>query len=162
MSKVYAYHATPIINKSSIEKSGLMLNQIPINKGNNYYVEDQLFFTFASANEAKSIVKEMLKDEGVVSDVIVYRVPIEAFDVRDVGYDYNVKCECQEDVKNFTYCRRIPYEQMEVVPSNEMGIGYTMGELLWSSNEKARDIGEKLLDIWEEKIAWLYEDEYCE
>lgn len=159
MSKVYAYHATPIINKSSIEKNGLMLNQIPINKGHNYYVENQLFFTFASANEAKNIVKEMLKDEGIVSDVIVYRVPIETFDIRDVSYDYNVKCLYQEDIKNFTYSNRIPYDMMEIVPPNETDIGCTMDELLWSNNEKARDIGEKLLDIWEEEIAWLYEED---
>lgn len=159
MSKVYAYHATPIINKPSIEKNGLMLNQMPINKDIKYYTEDQLFFTFASANEAKSIVKEMLKDEGITSDVIVYRIPIEVFDVRDVSYDYNVKCLYQEDIKNFTYSNRIPYKMMEVVPPNEMDVGYTMDELLWSNNEKARDIGEKLVDIWEEEIAWLYEED---
>lgn len=157
MEQLYAYHATPIKNKKSIEKNGLLLNQQPINK-NTYYVENQLFFTFVSGNKAKNIVQEMLKDEGIQSEIIVYRIPLSYFNIKNVHYDYNVKCIESEDIETFSYAQNIPFCEIEIVPQNEMDDECTLDDLLYGNNEVARDIGEKLFDIWKEEISWLYDD----
>jgi len=79
--------------------------------------------------------------------------------VSKIGYDYNVKCENACDIGTFTYSESVPYEAMETVLVNEAENEHTLIELLKCDNETAKDICEKLVDIWEEEIAWLYEKE---
>ena len=59
---MYVFHATLKQNQASIDKTGLLLNQ---SKYNNrcYYVENQLFFTWISPQEAVDIVLEMAKEK---------------------------------------------------------------------------------------------------
>lgn len=156
MEQVYVYHATPVKNKQSIEKYGLLLNQEPTQK-DTFYVEDQLFFTFVSANKALDFVEEMLKDQNLSSELVVYRIPIEYFDVQYVDFDYNVNCVNEDHIKSFSYKKNVPPEVLELVPLNQTCRDYSINKLLGADNPVANEIAEKLIDIWEEEIAWMYE-----
>ena len=65
---MYVFHATLKQNQASIDKTGLLLNQ---SKYNNrcYYVENQLFFTWISPQEAVDIVLEMAKENPILNDL---------------------------------------------------------------------------------------------
>ena len=163
---MYVFHATLKQNQVSIDKNGLLLNQ---SKYNNrcYYVENQLFFTWISPKKAADIVLEMAKENPNLKDVseddiIVYAVDIHDFDLAYITYDYNYKCEDYTDIKSFAYGKPISADKLVLLSpkeyENEKYICKN-NDLLRAKDGFVRDIGEKLADIYEEEIAWLYEKE---
>ena len=163
---MYVFHATLKQNQASIDKTGLLLNQ---SKYNNrcYYVENQLFFTWISPQEAVDIVLEMAKENPILNDltaddIVVYAVYIHNFDLTYITYDYNYKCEDYTDIKSFAYRKPISADKLILLSPKEYEDEKYIcknNNLLRAKDSFARDIGEKLADTYEEEIAWLYENE---
>lgn len=160
---MYVYHATIKQNQESIKKNGLLLNKGKYNNS-NYYVENQLFFTWLSPREAHSIVFCMCNEIPELknikeSDIIVYAVDIDNMDIKAVKYDYNYKCESFEEIKTFAYTKPIPPEFLILIdPADYCKNEFCNGNLLKSNSKVAQEVGEKLEDVFEEKIQWLYEN----
>lgn len=153
---MYVYHATLKQNQSSIEKNGLLLNQAKYN-GNNYYVQDQLFFTWLSPKKAYDIVSSLIDEEYLSvskGDILVYAIDINTFDIEFIGYDYNYDCQDYEDIESFTYKKPISPDRLILLnPRDYENKKYQNDiDLLDSENEFARNVGEKLIDIYEDQI----------
>ena len=162
---MYAYHATLKKNQKSIEENGLVLNQSKYND-NNYYVENQLFFTWLSAEEANDVVSFMIDDslddhpELENEEIIVYAIDIHDFDIDHIKYDYNYNCDSYDEIKTFAYTAPIPPEKLILIDPKEISGDKwycDKEDLLKSDDEFVQKIVEKLEVIFEEVSSYFHE-----
>lgn len=87
-------------------------------------------------------------------DILVYAIDIGTFDIEFIGYDYNYDCQDYKDIESFTYKKSISPDRLILLNLRDYENKKYQNDidLLDSENEFVRNVGEKLIDIYEDQI----------
>lgn len=119
MSKLYLYHATDKKNLESIRKSGLL-----IDPPSHTFAEEigvaalkGKIFLALTADAAEAYVECADED---IDEIVILKVTLDSLDEKEIGYDWNNRCEYSEDINSCIYKKDIPFNLLKVCdPDNE-------------------------------------------
>ena len=146
MSELYLYHATDRKNLDSILEHGLLINP-PTHNWNDMYCDGQIFLAF-DPNVAEDFV---MASESQVEDVVVLKIPLSSLHEESIGYDWNNRCEYQNDIVSCVYKLNIP--------ANVISIASTSDESFSINDYKNTDMYEIIMNTFDEEVETNLENE---
>lgn len=114
MENLYLFHATDRKNLESIMKNGLLINP-PDHNWKDMYCEGKIFLAF-DTNVAEDYA---MSSENAPEEVVILKIPLNALHEQSIGYDWNNRCEYQDDINSCVYTLDIPANCISIASTDE-------------------------------------------
>lgn len=107
---MFLYHATDREDLPSILKDGLLIYP-PKHHWNGMYCEGYVFLAFDP-----DVAKDYLAaSDDAPEDIVILKIDLSNLDETHVGYDWNNRCEYEDEINSITYDVNIPAKHIQLV-----------------------------------------------